>query len=78
MFPLLRHIGQSSRYAIRPRPLVPCEHIDAFAASLQELLAAAWRCVDTVWSQEFFSGQTPWQSGPRTARWRRRITPSIA
>ena len=76
MFPLLRHVGQSSRYAIRPRPLVPHEHIDAFASSLQELLAAAWRCVDTVWSQEFFSGQSAWQCGRRTARSRSRITPS--
>jgi hypothetical protein len=76
MFPLLRHIGRSSRSEIPPRPVVLREHIDAVATGLQELVAAAWRCVDTVWNQEFFCGRNPWQSGPRTARVRRRITPS--
>ena len=74
MFPLLRHIGQSSRYEIPPRPIILREHIGAVVTGLQRLLAAAWRCVDAVWSQEFFCGQSPWQSGPRTARRWRRLT----
>jgi hypothetical protein len=68
MFPLLRHIGQSSRYQIPPRPIVLREHIDAVATGLQKLVAAAWRCVDTVWSQQFFCAQSPWRAPARLAR----------
>jgi hypothetical protein len=76
MFPLLRHIGQYSRYEIPPRPIVLREHIDAVATGLQKLVAGAWRCIDTAWSQEFFCGQNSWQSRARTARRRGRITRS--
>jgi hypothetical protein len=75
MFPLLRHIGQSSRYQIPPRPIVLREHIDAVATGLQKLVAAAWRCVDTVLEPAILL-RSESLAGPRTPRPRRRIAPS--
>jgi hypothetical protein len=54
MFPLLRHIGHTSRYEIPPRPIALREPLDAGA--LQGLLAAAWRhvrpseCLKLIWN----------------------------
>jgi hypothetical protein len=53
MFPLLRHIGQTSRYEIPPRPISLREPLGADATEPQGLLATAWRCVDAFWHHRF-------------------------
>jgi hypothetical protein len=47
MFALLRHIGQTSRYEIPPRPAALCACLDPNAIALRGHLADAWRHVSS-------------------------------
>lgn len=49
MFPLLRHIGHTPRYAIPERSTALRARNDADPIALQGLLAAAWRHVHAFW-----------------------------